>query len=63
MAPFFLPTVSDVNGFKFDMTQALDDANQAKSKISKLVSISMFLSDFANAIMKSETDGDCKKFI
>jgi hypothetical protein len=41
------------------LKQALDDANQTKSKILKLVSISTFLSDFANAIMKSETDSDC----
>ena len=62
MAPFFLPTVSDVNGFKFDLSNENKENGhlEGKSKISKLTSINMFLSDFGNSVLKSENSIDCK---
>ncbi len=61
MAPFFLPTVSDVNGFKFDLSNETNGQNNnTKSKISTFTSINMFLSEFGNSILKSENSQDCK---
>ena len=61
MAPFFLPTISDVNGFKFDLSNENgQNDNKMKSKISTFTSINMFLSEFGNSILKSENPQDCK---
>lgn len=59
MAPFFLPTVSNVNGFQFDLKQN-DSNGTLPSKISKLTSINMFLSDFGNKLLKASSNDDCK---
>ena len=61
MAPFFLPTISDVNGFKFDLSNENgQNNNNMKSKISAFTSINMFFSEFGNSILKSENSQNCE---
>jgi U3 small nucleolar RNA-associated protein 21 len=60
LAPFFLPTVSTLTGFSFDRNDNKDPDGAPKSKISKLVSLNMLLSDFSNTLLKAKSNNDCK---
>jgi hypothetical protein len=58
LAPFFLPTTSNLNGFSFDV--AKEENGGTKSKVLKLTSINMFMSEFANALLKVTKNEECE---
>jgi len=61
LAPFFLPTTSNLNGFSFDV--AKDESSGTKSKVFKLTSINMFMSEFANALLKVTKNEEYDNFL
>lgn len=57
LAPFFLPTVANENGFTFKNSI---DANNNKTELRKSTTVNLFLSDFASKLAKTSKPEDCK---
>jgi len=59
LAPFFLPTQSNEQGFTFRTSEAAKNNDLSDSKF-KPVAVNLFLSEFATKLENSKKMEDCK---